>query len=348
MVLDKGCQVMSSTHRFEHIGFALPHKLTDGRKRRGWAIFGVTLYSLLSLIVWPSRSSAQEVQPSSKGVALQKRIGTWSLYCIEGAFPAGPQDCSLVSSVSGEQPAVEWLKLGLSLAPSSTAERPLISLSIRIPRVDYFKSGISIGADGRQVAQVFIDSCNKSSCEATISVDAKLRQRLLTARSATFDYQLNKTEGVSLMVSTEELPLALVELEKKVGLSPTPIAQKQFPNQFIMTFEVELRTNPYLTNEDGWGKLEHGCSGVSPRWTVSVTTDLKIKNDHEFSKWVASALHCPDRPVLWIMEGKDQHQSSSQIDKEAGIYVVYDALREKKVPQVVVRGVGGIPTRFEQ
>lgn len=250
-----------------------------------------------------------------------------------------------MTSVTGEDAANEWLKLGFGLGPSSTAEEPLISMSMKIPRIDFFKRGILIGVDGHQIGQAFIESCNKDSCEAAVSVDIKMRQSLLAARSATFEYQVNKTESVSLLVNVEELPRALVELEKEVGLGSPPVASTGLRKQFVMMYEVQLRTNPYLTDTGNWGELLPPCDGVPAYKTVTVDDDLKIQDDQQFSAWLKGALRCSKKPVLWLMEGKDQHRTS-RIDKEAGMYAIYDVLRDKKVPEVIVNAPGGVPIRF--
>jgi invasion protein IalB len=284
-------------------------------------------------------------------VTFQKRIGDWSVYCIKGASPPGPRDCSVVTSVMGEDAANEWLKLGFSLGRSSTAEKPLISMSMKIPRIDFFKSGILIGVDGLQVGRVFIETCNKDSCEATVSVDAKMRQSLLAARSATFEYQVSKTESVSLLVNVEELPRALLELEDKIGLSSPAVAKVGSPEQNVMMYVVELRTNPYSTKSDTWGELLPPCDGVPAYKTVSVTNDLKILDDRQFTAWLDGVLRCSkkpvQKPVLWVTEGKDQHKAG-RIDKEAGMYVIYDVLRDKKVPAEIVNAPDGVPTRFAE
>jgi invasion protein IalB len=315
--------------------------LQNELKEAGKSLAGVPFAALIFLITASSLlagiSFAQEV-------TFQKRIGDWSLYCIKGTSTPGPRDCSVVTSVTGEDAANEWLKLGFSLGPSSTADEPLISMSMKIPRVDFFKRGILIGVDGHQTGRAFIESCNKDSCEAAVSVDAKMRRSLLAARSATFEYQVSKTESVSLLVNVEELPLALVELERKVGLSGPAIAKTGSPK--VMMYVVQLRTNPYLSNTGNWGELLPPCDGVPAYKVVSVTDDLKIQDHQQIFAWLNGGLRCSKKPVLWIMKSKDQHQTGT-IDKEAGMYTIYDVLRDKNVP-IIINGPGGVPTGFAE
>jgi hypothetical protein len=69
-----------------------------------------------------------------------------------------------------------------------------------------------------------------------------------------------------------------------------------------------------------------------------------MQDDKQFSAWLNGAFKCSSKSVLWVID-KNQLQTR-QIDKEAGMYVIYDAVRAQKFPEVVIKAVGGIPISF--
>jgi hypothetical protein len=134
-----------------------------------------------------------------------------------------------------------------------------------------------------------------------------------------------------------------VELENRVGLSSPPVVTESSRRHFFV-YEVQLRTNPYLTDSGIPGKLLPACHGTPAFKIVSVANDLKIQDDEQFSAWLSGALKCSSEPVLWVIDKNEQQMR--QIDKEAGMYAIYDAVRDQKLPEVVINSVGGVPISF--
>jgi invasion protein IalB len=284
-------------------------------------------------------------------VALQKQIGSWSVYCIKGVVSPQPQDCSVVTAVVSDSDAAAWIRLGFYLRSSKSGSEPTVSLKIKTPRLDFFKNGISIGLDGRHIGQAFIETCDKKSCETTVSVDAELRQDLITAKLATFEYQINSAESVSLAVSVEQLPIALAELAKNVGLSEPVVAKKgNSPDGNVLVYHVQLRTNPYLftssmeADTNNWGDPVGVCDGVPASKEVKVAIkNLKIQNNMQLATWLDATKHCSNGSIFWVTQGVVQ-QPENSITTDAGLHAVYDAVRDK-VPEAVVSGADGVPLR---
>jgi invasion protein IalB len=299
--------------------------------------FGMIAISLWTMCVaFLGSAVAQEVE-------LQMRIDNWSIYCAKGPANPGPKDCSTVAAVTAEDDPSVWVKLAFGLHPSISGDLPM-SLTIRTPRLDFLKHAVLIGVDGQQIGRAFIETCNKDSCSTTVSVDAKMRHSVLAAKSVTFEYQVTEKESVALAVNVEALPKALAELEKTVGLSSPIVAHVSSSTKQPMSFEVQLRTNPYWTYTGSWGEPVPSCGGVPGNKVVYVGPDLKIQNDEQFSKWLNAAKHCSDRFVFWVKQGASA-QARDSWSLEAGMYTVYDALRGE-VGDVVVSGVSGVPVRF--
>jgi hypothetical protein len=110
-----------------------------------------------------------------------------------------------------------------------------------------------------------------------------------------------------------------------------------------MQFEVQLKTNPYLTSTGSWGEPVPNCGGIPGSEVVYVDSDLKIKNNEQFIKWLNGAKHCSGKFVFWVKRSGSETRDT--LRTEAGMYTVYDVLKDQ-VGDVVVSGTGGIPIRF--
>jgi invasion protein IalB len=134
----------------------------------------------------------------AQDVILKSSIANWSIYCLRDVSEIKPQDCSLVTAAVGETDANDWIKVGITLSSPQEME-----MTIRTPRLNYFKTGISITGEGTQLGRAFIDKCNDTSCQTTVAVDSRMLQGLATAKSLRFEYQISESEGVALAVNVE-------------------------------------------------------------------------------------------------------------------------------------------------
>lgn len=110
-------------------------------------------------------------------------------------------------------------------------------------------------------------------------------------------------------------------------------------------YKVQLRTNPYLTDTGSWGEPLPTCDGEPAFKEVVVTTrNLKIQNSQQFSMWLNVAKRCSEGSVFWVSQVTPL-QTKNTMTTEAGMYAIYDVLREE-VPEGVLTGAGGVPLRF--
>src|SRR5437588_7470856 len=91
-------------------------------------------------ISWAEKCVAQEV-------ALKNTIDNWSIYCLKDVRDEllKPQDCSLVTAAVGTINKNAWVRVGITQASPQEMQ-----MTIRIPRLDYFKKGISISNQNGQ------------------------------------------------------------------------------------------------------------------------------------------------------------------------------------------------------
>jgi invasion protein IalB len=280
----------------------------------------------------------------AQDVTLRDKIGNWSIYCIKSVAKPRPQDCSLVTAAVAEHDAGAWLKLGFTLS-SSSIDGPNVNLTVKTPRLDYFKNGVLIALDGRQIGRAFIDSCQKKACKTSVLLTTAMRQKFLTAKFATFEYQVSETSGIAIAVNVEDLPRALITLQKDVGFEAATLSYSAPTGGQVMRYEVQLRDNPYLTDTDGWGDVVLSCGGTPGFKEVEVTNDLKIENDHQFLSWLNATMGCSQNRYFAVTQNTLQPNNS--INTQAGVHAIYNALRQR-TSDVVVHGTDGLPVQFDK
>jgi len=270
-----------------------------------------------------STSFADDLEPRSS-------IGDWVIFCVKGQSTV--RDCSLVTAVEAETDSSIWLKLGFAF--SSPYE---IAMTIRTPRLNYFKKGISISRDGRQIGRAFIDTCNEMSCQTTVSIEPAMLETLETSKKLTFEYQVAEADSVALSVNFDQFKLALTKLSNVTGLTPiAAVAPTSGNDQHYQsnerewinaTFRVEIRQPAAAT--DSWGKPVRDCLGSQPTKEVKVSYDLKIENLRSFEEWLSNSLrHCGSTSVYWVI-------NDPPTDKIALPYFRYKMLKDKVYRTVV-------------
>jgi invasion protein IalB len=290
------------------------------------AIMGLMVVSVMGAVCFSTRSSAQEVM-------LKSSIANWSIYCLKDVTEIKPQDCSLVTAAVGKDNASAWVKMGIALSSPQEME-----MTIRTPRLNYFRKGISITKDGAQLGRAFIDKCTNTFCQSTIAVDSRMLDGLLAAHSLTFEYQTSDEEGVALAVNVREFSRALGELYQVVF--PALVAMPLSANLKEWTFTVELRKNPNIsTSMYTWGARYPNCYGSPSTKTVSVS-NLTIQDDQKFEEWLNDSLRCPEA-VVWVT-GETQDAFG-----EANKYKVYMKVKDK-MRYVVTTDATGQPLVFSQ
>jgi invasion protein IalB len=188
------------------------------------------VFAIFCVLSLSSESSAQEVEKRSQ-------IGPWSVYCLTRTPNPKVQDCSVVGSFVADAGPDAWLKLAFAFDPSPFG----VTMTIKTPHLDYFSRGISLSADNKQLGRAYIEKCTESFCQTTVHADARLLNGLATSKTATFEYQTNEEEGVSLAVELKELVPAIGQLAGVLGLSD----QQWKPED--QTVFVEMRTVPFMS-----------------------------------------------------------------------------------------------------
>lgn len=328
-----------------------------------------SLFALSTLFWSPALALAQDVEQKS-------RLGNWSVYCVKDIKPA-IATCSLATAAVADIDPGAWLKLGLAYtSPSGDLE-----LTIRTPRLNYFKRGISIAADGRQLGRAFVDYCNTSLCQTTITVESRILQGLGTSENATFEYQTGEDDGVAIAISLAQFVPALAELRRTVGMEAAAIVTAdnrsewkvvnrlrtfinfvtfgKFKGDVETPFTVEVRSNPfsahsytYNVSGAGWGKPLYDCLGKEASKEVKVTSDLKVKDDRKLKEWLVASKSCPDDAVVWIIPKNKQantpHDQAEADLERLSIYTLYDTVRDRVSKNVVIADPTGVPLKISE
>ena len=106
----------------------------------------VMMIALIASVSLSSTSLAQEV-------TLKSTVANWSIYCLKNVSEIKPQDCSLVTAAVGESDPNVWVRVGLTQSSPQEME-----MTIRTPRLEHLKKGISIRTEDGQLGRAFIDT----------------------------------------------------------------------------------------------------------------------------------------------------------------------------------------------
>jgi invasion protein IalB len=260
-------------------------------------------------------------------VALRSSFGNWSIYCLKDAPDPQPVDCSLVTAVAAQDNPNAWVKIGIAFSSPEELE-----MTIRTPRLNYFRRGIVITSDSGPVGRAFIEKCEESFCLTTVAVDARILQGLTSTKSLTFEYQINENEGIVIAVDAEQFSTALVELNKVVF--PLLVADVEQGWKFL----VELRKNPnFGSSVYTWGARYPDCNG-SPSHEIVKVSNLKIENDRQLEEWLYNVQQCQES-VVWVT-GETQGALG-----EASKYQVFLKIKDK-MRNVVTTDTSGQPLEF--
>jgi invasion protein IalB len=248
-----------------------------------------------------SRLSADELEKKST-------IGDWSIYCANDVLgrASSTQDCSVVTAVEAETDPNAWLRLGFTFSSPDK-----VAMTIRTPRLNYFRKGISISGDGRQIGRAFIDRCNDTSCQTTVAVDALMLEKLESSKIATFQYQVSDDESVALSVKLDQFEPALSELRTITGFSPiswvvakndaTDRDQNRHKGLMTGTFKVEIRWDVYSPATLAmWGAPLKDCFGLPASKLVQVSFDHKIQDRRALDEWLSHSRRCTDTSSVWV------------------------------------------------
>jgi hypothetical protein len=258
---------------------------STGKKsaRRVAVLLGATTWSAL---LFSTSSQAQEVM-------LKNTIGNWSIYCLKDVSDIKPQDCSLVTAAVAESNPSDWIKVGVTLSSPQDME-----MTIRTPRLRYFKRGISVTSDGAQLGRVLLSD-------------------LATAKVLTFEYQTHEHESIAIAVDAERFITALGELHKTVFSAVVA--------NVPWTFTVQLRTNPNSKGSSyGWGTLLNDCYG-SPATKVVKVSNFEIQDGRSFEQWLSNSRRCSGE-VVWITD--DTKSATKNFLSEASKYKVYMVVKD--------------------
>jgi len=200
----------------------------------------VMMIALIASVSLSSTSLAQEV-------TLKSTVANWSIYCLKNVSEIKPQDCSLVTAAVGESDPNVWVRVGLTQSSPQEME-----MTIRTPRLEHLKKGISIRTEDGQLGRAFIDTCDGSSCQTTVAVEPRMLRGLLAAATVTFEYQTSDEEGAALAVNTQQFAEALNEFNSTIF--PAAMVAQSGGTSKPWIFTVELRTNPNTDpSTDAWG-----------------------------------------------------------------------------------------------
>jgi invasion protein IalB len=319
----------------------------SGRTERSLAA-GVKVASCLVFIVSTSVSAGE--------VDKRGAVGAWSVYCTKGVSKPRIQDCSVVTGVVGETEPTAWLKIGfVFISPAAD-----MTMTLRTPRLNYFKKGISIAVDGRQIARAFIDSCNETSCQTTIPVDARMLKGLATAETATFQYQVTAEESVGLLVKLDQFIQALGQLRTVAGLTDISGGSANLQENRLLRailglaglsappstrMKVEIRKDPYAGSgyfsalpdpANTAGEPLKDCHGAPAEKEVKVSADLKVEDGRNFEEWLSRSKACAEGSVFWIRKVEAQGvpvESGTPLD-DVMKYLIYDIMKDR-VPKIV-------------
>lgn len=125
-----------------------------------------------------------------------------------------PPDCSAVTGAVATDDPNAWLRIAFSL----TNESGDTEFTVRTPRLNFFRSGISIATNGIPLSKLFVDHCDDTSCTTTVPLSARLLVAFLAADMVTFEYQTSQDGGEIIGMNFEGLGHAMSKMRKVLGL----------------------------------------------------------------------------------------------------------------------------------
>jgi invasion protein IalB len=110
----------------------------------------------------------------------EESAGQWSIDCLN-------DDCIATLTAKPANNDSVWTKLVIS-----SDEHRRVELQVKTPRAtDRF----AFGFDGKQYGLGFYDSCDQTSCEGSLHIDADLREKLATSRRMFITFMTSNDGG---------------------------------------------------------------------------------------------------------------------------------------------------------
>ena len=290
--------------------------------------------------------------PLSRGAFAQEldhqaKFNIWSVVCAKQMVKP---TCSVVAAVHSEQEPDSWAKVGLSITDGE------LEMILRVPRLTYVKVGLSLGFDGEQLGRAFLDRCDLTSCEATVTVGPRLRNLIGTRKKMTVEYPTSEDEGVVLTFDLEGVVLALSALSNQPGMRSDAVASveswrnmttgaatKESASDKTPQFvTVERRSLPklvaYRAGEKTWSTPLVACGTTPATKEIRVDSDMRIENADELLAWLEGSKRCGNTSLVWVVpkSASESAPTPSGLDRNVlGLYAVYGSVKQQ-MPKVVI------------
>ncbi|MGJ5151116.1 invasion associated locus B family protein [Bradyrhizobium sp. HKCCYLR1023] len=271
----------------------------------------------------------------------QASFKIWSVIC---STPPAKSACAVVAAVRSNEEAGVWARAGLSVS-DITGDLEMV---IAVPRLTFFKTGLSLSFDGKQYGRAFIDQCNSSSCESTVKIEPELRHLLVTQEKMTVGYPVTENDGELVTFNLDGILQALSYLADKKGNEAQTVASahsfsRTSADSSSVIINVELRSpsakSQISTPTRDSDAMMKSCATAPPVKEIYLSNDLKILNPADLSQWINSAKNCRDSRVVWIVpngSSKDASNSSSKGGRQPaltrdtlGVYAVFDSVKDQ-------------------
>jgi invasion protein IalB len=244
-----------------------------------------------------SSASAESSSPEQKAT-----IGSWTLFCTDGATKPSASDCALAAASVSDIDKTLWIRVGLAF----DVEAANAKMTIRIPRTDYFKRWIFVSTDAEKVGRAFVDECDKDFCRSSVRLESKNLDAIFNAKVLNIQYQVKREQGISLAIDMSGFLPAFGELQKVVGMKQKNpddgvVAGAGVFGPNVTTFLVTLKTPPSgnIRGRDAlFGERATNCMASSN--SLVVRAGREVQNAYDVAKWAAAADKCTGQHVVWI------------------------------------------------
>lgn len=270
-----------------------------------------------------------------------QRVRDWTIFCdrkIEGQ--AKSHNCVAATAVVADNDQSAWLKLAFEIVSS----RGDLEMTMRIPRVNYFRRGISLTSEGEQIGRAFVDSCDEKACQTSVAVEAKLLTYLLRSNSISFEYQTGQEQGIRLDVDVRDFPTVFEQLSKRAGLDSNSTVAQSLPTVPNLPTHVRL-TLARSTHQEGRPAQDVAmkCRGKSGTVNLSVSAQLKIENFDVLQKWLEDVAPCVKGTGAFAQIAPNESKAGgfSHLTAKASGYAVYHEIKGS-IPNAVLVSSGGV------